>query len=649
MKSKAYVKGKIISLLPLFLILLLAATCIETAILSYYPPRPLVMPVETALFDKASAVIGYETEESSYTAIEEKPQIVFVTEGVVIASVRVAFAEPMSANTTIRVFYAAAGQEFSEENSKSARIRQNAMEAVVGLPKGTYDAICFEIDGNFVLDRMEYSQNPPVRTHPSWQEAFALLAKLCIANLLLLLPICGYLIFSGRCLDGKKDKLIVSIYILIFLFFAFKMYYYYAFVRGFPDESRHVSYVGYLEMYKDFVPHFKDMGSLFSVGENVYQFEPNNTNYLGHPPFYYHILRLFGAVKVEGDFVYISQDLLHFGNAFISLAGILGVLYIGYTRIKQVPVLHLFYAMCATSVPMLAYLCAAINNDNLALLGVTIYLIGGIRFSEDKRGYATYFLVAAGIAIAMLAKLTAGMIAAFSACIYIGCVSMKRKNLSAVLCKEFLVTLPLYLAAVAYYVCIYLQVGSFQPALVKMNSAVFYESVFYVVPEARVSMTLLEHVKSFFGGFVQTWTSISSHNGLEKMYHFLDIRRIGLSALLVSPFLLIIKKMRHHRLSPFLLATFAAMLVVMAAQWLSGYSSFINYGRFGAYQSRYYLCAIAVTALSATIVAQSSYIDGKETKWVGRYNKLVSVACVLCSALLAFEDFIYFLLNFTNY
>ena len=121
----------------------------------------------------------------------------------------------------------------------------------------------------------------------------------------------------------------------------------------------------------------------------------------------------------ENSFLIHFTRLRLFSAAF-GLLALAIAFYIGYTRItKKQPALHLLYSAIITSVPMFLYNLCGVNNDTFALLGCVLFFLGILRVCEEKRNYATYFLIAGGLVIAVLSKVTAGMLIGLTAIIYV--------------------------------------------------------------------------------------------------------------------------------------------------------------------------------------------------------------------------------------
>jgi hypothetical protein len=483
-------------------------------------------------------------------------------------------------------------------------------------------------------------------------------------------------------LKKKTNVIIVLIYVVMLLFFVAKGFYYMDNVARFPDESRHVAYIATLEKTGDIIPDFKEMTALRELKDvsgqplshanedriKVYVENPNTTNYLGHPPLYYHIMRLSGGVAIQGDQILVNLFQLRVFSLAICAVGMVLTFYIGYSRIKKSIALHLFYAVTCVSVPMLVYNCAGVNNDALSFLAFPILVLGLLRFLEGTRDFKTYLLIASGIFLIFFSKLTAALVVLVMVAAMLLYLLIKERNLRFLISKQFLLTVPLYVLILAYLVVVYRQVGSIQPSLSNLNLEHYHESFFYVPPAERVSMTVAQYAAYYSKNYFETWTGIASHVSLLKGMSPFTWERIALLGLWVLPLLLLIpkkgqqKSRKNSAMRSVGLFVYAGLLAASLVQGLRAYLQFQYVsGYMGGFQTRYYLCVIAGLALACTYALQR-LMEGKEqlamegealTADVSRSVRIrkwvVTAFCVGYSALLLYEDFIYFILNFTAY
>lgn len=480
-------------------------------------------------------------------------------------------------------------------------------------------------------------------------------------------------------LRRKKNNIsyfIIFIYLLAFLFFGFKMLFYSEYVGRFPDENAHVSYIAYLEKSHKIIPDFKNMTILQetkSIDSTTSEYTfVNALNYLGHPPLYYQIMRLSGAVNINNDSVIVNIVRLRHFNMLLSLLAIILILYIGYTRIGKNPLLHCLYAVIVISVPMLSYDSAGINNDNLAFVGLSVFIFGLLRFSEKNRNFLTYFIISLGVFISFMSKLTTGIVVFISLFLYIALLIIKEKNLWFLICKKALITLPIYIFTIMYYIIVYFQIGTMMPTYKVLDPEGYYASIFYVAVENRIHMDFGEYILYFGKNFLRTWTGIASHVSLIKQDSFFSINNIGLLALLIIPVILIFqikKSIKRSSTVLVLISVYLAIVLSIMIQCLRAYGEFTNVsGYLGGFQSRYYLCGISVIALAIVEVIHNCLKNEEEnseinlnfksdvvirhhrTKKVSKLKRLIVYSiCLFFIFLLLYEDFIYFLINFKEY
>jgi hypothetical protein len=472
--------------------------------------------------------------------------------------------------------------------------------------------------------------------------------------------------------DSKNKQIIVFIYLVMFIFFITKMIYYAQYVGRFPDETCHISYIATLIKDNAIIPDFKNMKILqlvhsFSATTDytksgTYIFG-QSLNYLGHPPLYYQIMRLSGGITVNNNIVTVNMFSLRLFNMVLSSLTLLLIFYLGYTRIGKSRLMHLLYATIVVSVPMLSYVCAGINNDNLALIGVSLFVFGLIRFSELKHNYFTFILISVGITISFLSKLTTGTIISFSIIFFLLFYLLKNKNLNFLKSKQFLVTVPIYFIFIAYYVAVYFQTHSIQPTFFGLDPKGFYASGFYVLPSNRIDMSFIIYIKMFLGDFFGNWISIVSHIALLKYGSIFSIQKTALLSLCVLPLMLFWKfrgNDKLYMLKSTLISVYLGVVATISIQTLRAYYEYKNVsGYLGGSQSRYYLCTISAIALAIVFFTKSIYENQPKKHLKLRFgNKKISLPirktvtgfiCVVFIGLLFYEDFIYFLINFKDY
>lgn len=88
------------------------------------------------------------------------------------------------------------------------------------------------------------------------------------------------------------------------------------------------------------------------------------------------------------------------------------------------------------------YVISGVSNDALTMPAVAIFMLGIIRFYEKKYNILTYFVIAAGINLSLLSKLTTGMIVCIIALGIVLFTFFKEKRLSPLLIGDSLLRSP---------------------------------------------------------------------------------------------------------------------------------------------------------------------------------------------------------------
>lgn len=453
------------------------------------------------------------------------------------------------------------------------------------------------------------------------------------------------------------NRVIIVIYTAMLLFSSFRMLFYAEKVARTPDEAAHIGYVAYLEQTDCVVPDFAEMELASTVAETdenmVLKFSPGSLCYLGHPPLYYQLMKLSGTVDVFDDGT-IHADItgMRMFSMSFAFAAILLMFYIGYSRISKKPLLHLLYATVCTSVPMMLYGASGITNDTLTLLTVTVFVLGLLRYVENKKSFATYLLIAIGISATVMTKMTAGIMVILAGLIvFIGSM-IKQKSFKELISKQFLLSVPVYLIPLAYCLMIYSTYGAFLVSIFKLNPEFARNTGFYVNVSSRPTMGIIEYSEYYKDRFFESWTGISSHIALLKTDdHWLSVQNFALISIWFIPLLLLIKKLRTNiPCSGMLLAGYAGILFTFFMQMDSAYSGFCTRGYMGGFQSRYYVCAICIFALATAKLFEAAFeklhSEERYSEWIRRILTVVTIAF---TGLLAYEDFIYFVAYFNNY
>lgn len=462
----------------------------------------------------------------------------------------------------------------------------------------------------------------------------------------------------GRRISERADVLLI--YLLLFVFFVGKVNFYQSFVQRYPDEGSHLAYIAYLETERKLLPNFREMYSSIRVPDDKINeltddvgISDTHANYLGHPPLYYQLMRLSGGICIHEGRLYINLQRLRDFSQLFCYAGVIIAFYIGYTRLRG-RVWHLLYGTIIVSVPMLAY-DTGLSNDVLNFLGVAIVMLALLRLSEGKRNAASYWLLAVGVFVSILSKLTGGLIIVVACFLFVVRAMWNEKSARILLNHHFFMTLPLYAIVCAYFLNLYFKYGTVQPSLALINPDYYYQSGFYVVEENRIHYSFLQYAQYFLKRFLYSWTGIHSHVSLEKRTSsFLSLNQIGLVSILALPLLSFFKNKKSVATNNPCRYLYVGSIVAFLYQFYTAHNSFVSAGYLGGTQARYHLVALPAMAFLIT--------EALERRWSFAYQRLSdnsrgkyamsffgAALVVLFCGLLIYEDFGYFLTYFTDY
>lgn len=435
-------------------------------------------------------------------------------------------------------------------------------------------------------------------------------------------------------------------YMLLLAYACFQFFVYHKYVEGFPDEQAHISYVAFLKQKHEIIPDFSSMpiydNSVPGILETT---DVVGFNYLGHPPLFYHLVSWLGGMSVDGtQIIYniLRLRLVSFGLGFV---GIVLIFYVGFTRIRDIPLFHLLFGLMVISPPNMIYSISGVSNDSLTLLGVAIFLLGIVRFSEQRFNFATYALVACGIGVTVLAKLTAGLIVVIVSVAAIVHTLIDSKRRKRVFKPSFWIAGMLYIIPLAYFTRLFIRFHTIQPTIKNMAFDQYVQSVFYVPIDERSSMGIGEYVAHYCTEFLSTWQTLAGHvySGKPDLpLYALD--RVGVIATLLLPFLILVIRKVDSRKLLYLKFGIVAIGIVMLYQLFNGVSSYIFNGYTGGYSSRYYGCVTCVFALSIIWMIRHYFMRGEcvlnnGSCWTNR-DSYCMLACACFSLLLVYDGFI---------
>lgn len=495
--------------------------------------------------------------------------------------------------------------------------------------------------GDALAADIEYSALP-------YRELISLIILLFVAMIII-----DMVIFRYARNAVTRSLCCMANYVVLLGYACFQFLIYHRYVGGFPDERAHLSYVAFLKLHPDVVPNFYEMPLYDDSVPGVLDTSSNlGFNYLGHPPLFYQILNILGGMTVDGNQVIYSLTRLRCLSFGIALIGIMLIFYVGLTRIRHIPMLHLLFGLMVISPPNMIYSVSGVSNDSLTVLGVAVFLLGIVRFMEKRYGFATYGIVAMGISITVLAKLTAGLIVALVAVMAIGYTLIDRQRRRAVFTRSFFAAASIYMIPLAYFAYIYIRFHTVQPTIKKMAYEQFVNSVFYVPVNDRSSMGVGAYIIQYLSGFLNTWQTLAGHvysGKPDAPLYALD--RIGVMAVLLAPLLVLaVRGCRSAKLT-YLRFGILATCIVIAYQLINGVNSYMSNGYTGGYSSRYYGCVTCLFAFAIIWLICHYFTIGNpriesESDTGKQYAEPIPLTnygtclCILLILLLAYDGFI---------
>ena len=451
----------------------------------------------------------------------------------------------------------------------------------------------------------------------------------------------------------RKDIGEFIVYSLAILFFVFKAFFYYSEVDMAPDAVAHMSYLYYEYQHPgEVIPAFEEMHmqGFDIIGDKAYvRAQTENICYLGHPPVYYRLLAMLGCVSQDANGVYLDLLRICIVNVTMVCLGLILCMEYGRYKLRESGgslLIHALFAVIVVNVPLIPYLAGYITNDNLLYLaaGITIW---GLEWGvQGKRGFKTYWTIALGVCLAVLTKLTLGLILLIAIVFVALYVMVKEKSIKLLWCKEFGSTMLLYILPCIYFVYQKVVYQSVQPGL-RTISPETYEKSIWAVPSG-ITRTLGESVRHYWSSFWKTWTNVHSHYISQDKTGIYANVVYGVFAVLLLGFTVYALYILFHKKSDNKYLVVAAVnmgaICAMLYQSISIIPSYMNGGN-GGYSARYYVNCVGVFALSAVMPINS--LMNKQCE--KRVKMAVKFLVALYIAGWIYYDFPYFLTSFSMY
>lgn len=467
------------------------------------------------------------------------------------------------------------------------------------------------------------------------------------------------------------------IYVFAIIYTVFMLIFVWKYLSlGAYDEMAHISYMADMVKNPSFVPDYAKQYLLVSSNSGISDTYANtmaltqsfgtfvgkwtNTvSYLGHPPLYYWIMTPLNAVHFNNELVMVNLDRLRMFNVALTTLGIALFLYIGYTRIdKRYISLHFLYASMIVAFPMITGIGPTVNNDNLAVLIVAVFMLGIIRFAEKKRNKLTYFLIAIGITASALTKLTMCLMLVVCALFFVIKTIITEKNWKESFNKNFWWSVPIYLTAAIFYSCLFIKYGKIQISLTHLVSTDVFRTydIVYKAPMLRTRMTFADFINIFKINFLNQWSAGVTWNKGEGGYFALN--RLPFKLLWLSPFVALIRtkyKKSESDMRNFMKGFSFALIFTVIMQFIRAFKDFqFNSGHPGL-QSRYYICVMPIMIFIICYELQSRMSDnifittGQKTSKKMYINTAFSVFAIALGALAVYGGGLYYFFNTVSF
>ena len=420
----------------------------------------------------------------------------------------------------------------------------------------------------------------------------------------------------------KLNEFLSAKLILYSLFFAlmlFKVDYYKDYIHfGYPpDELAHLSYINYVHTHNDILPKFENM---------VMVNNKNAGNYLSHPPLYYQIANL-----VYDKSHPIDQNVNNFRtlSMIICMASFLLLLYLGFSA--KIGLLgHFVYLSFISSIPMYAYIGASISNDNLAILGGSIFIIGLKRVIEKDYTNTTFLILAIGIFIAYFAKLTAALLIFFASVFFLTYAIRFKTGFK--INKIQIVILTIAIVPILYYqFYIVSHYHALVPTFNVTHPKQYLLSGFFTPEQFRHYLTPYEWLQRMWHYIEGGWFGIHSHHSFTKnsLFGFIGLLVLHLFAIAALFF-----KCNKEQKSYCLIGKIAllSLFSVLVIQYIFSYHAHLKSGYLGGLQPRYMLPFMFSFAIMASLFAE-------RFKQFFLFNISIIIICIQS----IYSDFFYFL------
>ncbi len=328
---------------------------------------------------------GYQIDsQGKYTLSTSDPQIMLMNVNLNVKTVLMTFQSRIFTSPRCQVFYSA-GEDFSEEKSFFQSVPIGTDRLIFSLPEGEIKNVRIDIDGEFSLENIFVTSGTvsPTRT------VVAPFSMLRVLLIFLLLAIVG-LLFLNWILSKNPRRL--SRYEFIFVLVMFLVYFVWAVSKGFdyaPDEAMRYDVTKFLFDHNR-LPINDELKSVW--GFSYAHLPTVLCNQVG-----YVFMKLTSVFSTNSHTLLIAARM-------VSVLACTGTVYVIIKMTKLIfNTPTRWVAIVAVAwMPQFAFLGSYVNNDSIAVFGITVILYSWMLGMKDRWNFKNAALLVIGLSVCIL-------------------------------------------------------------------------------------------------------------------------------------------------------------------------------------------------------------------------------------------------------
>lgn len=329
---------------------------------------------------------GYSVDKwGNYSPTISDPWLEFKNVNREVACVYMAFTQNTSENIDVQVFFAKNGDEFSEQNSVWAETVEGK-GLIINIPKDDYRALRIDFNGPFNLEKVQISAEAGTQTKVAAQNLSV--AKIAFSFLMLAI----FVSVAWLMRQNKHDQSL-SKYEIIYLIFCFGFYLLWICNQHFnyaPDEAMRYD-VSLFTFLNNRLPQGAETCN--EIWGFSYAHVPTMLcSYLSYIP-----------MKIVSIFTNSTTALLLAART-VSAAASVGTVYFCF-KIGKLCLNHIgkwVLAVFVSIIPQFVFLSSYVNNDSLAVFGVSIIIYSWVHANKYNWSYFNCFTLAIGVSVCAL-------------------------------------------------------------------------------------------------------------------------------------------------------------------------------------------------------------------------------------------------------